>query len=299
MKRSLVAGGVGFVVLALLVVLSAAGGRGGRRTTGDVVRTSSPVHPAAGRRAPGALDRARALASEINRAQSRIDDPASSNGELAAAGLLEELATGSVARESPRARHATLALLRPRAAATTRTDLTAGAALSTLTVPRRQFPPWRIVQPPSAGTLLRYFQEAQARFGVGWRYLAAIEFIETRFGRIRGSSPAGAQGPMQFLPATWARYGRGGIDNQRDAILAAARFLVANGAPGDMGTALYHYNNSTAYVAAVQDYVERIRAEPRAYDGYYNWQVLYARARRTFILPVGYPRVRPERVHYP
>jgi membrane-bound lytic murein transglycosylase B len=171
--------------------------------------------------------------------------------------------------------------------------------LSRLTPPEKRFPPWRILQPPGPGTLLGYFHQAQARFGVRWQYLAAIEFIETRFGRIRGPSSAGAQGPMQFLPATWARYGSGNINNQRDAIMAAARFLVANGAPGDMATALYHYNNSTDYVAAVQDYAGRMRADPRAYDGYYNWQVLYARVGVLFILPVGYPRVRPEPVRYP
>lgn len=179
-----------------------------------------------------------------------------------------------------------------------RTDLAASARLSHLTVAKERFPPWRIVQPPPADTLLGYFREAQSRFGVRWQYLAAIEFIETRFGRISGPSSAGAQGPMQFLPGTWARYGRGNINNQRDAILAAARYLVANGAPREMATALYHYNHSTDYVAAVQDYVGRIRADPRAYDGYYDWQVLYARRGGVFILPIGYPRARPEPVHY-
>lgn len=130
-------------------------------------------------------------------------------------------------------------------------------------------------------------------------YLAAIDFIETRFGRVQGPSAAGARGPMQFVPGTWARYGRGNIDNQRDAIIAAARYLSANGAHGDMAAALYHYNNSTDYVAAVQDYARRMRADPRAYDGYYNWQVLYAKVGGLFILPVGYPRVRSEPVHNP
>jgi hypothetical protein len=243
--------------------------------------------------------RARELAADINGAQEVIDDRASPSGDLADAALLEQLATGAIARQTPRARRLTLSLLRPRAAATIRTDLAASAALSRLTVPRKRFPPWRIAQPPAPGILLSYFREAQSRSGIGWEYLAAIEFIETRFGRVHGRSSAGAQGPMQFLPATWGRYGGGSIDNQRDAIIAAARYLVANGAPADMATALYHYNNSADYVAAVQAYAGRMRVDPRAYAGYYNWQVLYARVGGLFILPVGYPRVRPESVHYP
>jgi membrane-bound lytic murein transglycosylase B len=302
MKPSFVAGGVVGVVIAVLVVLFAVSGgqnRGGRDPFGDAVRASAAarVQPAQAPVSPPVGPRQ--LAGDINRAQQVIDDPASPSGDLANAGLLEQLATGALGRETPVARRTALALLTPQAAATMRTDLAARADLSGLTTPRKQFPPWRIAQPPSAGTLLGYFRAAQSQFGVGWQYLAAIEFIETRFGRVHGPSTAGAQGPMQFLPATWAGYGTGNIDNQRDAIVAAARYLVANGAPGDMAAALYHYNNSTDYVAAVQDYAARMRADPRAYDGYYNWEVLYARVGGVFVLPVGYPRVRPEPVHYP
>jgi soluble lytic murein transglycosylase-like protein len=159
--------------------------------------------------------------------------------------------------------------------------------------PRTAFPPWRIIAPPGSEDLLGYFKAAQAQFGVPWEYLAAIEFVETRFGRVHGLSTAGAQGPMQFLPATLARYGRGDVNNPRDAIFAAARYLVANRAPAAMATALYRYNPSGDYVSAITDYAMRMRAESRAYYGYYWWQVLYARRGRTFILPVGYPRVRP------
>jgi hypothetical protein len=66
-----------------------------------------------------------------------------------------------------------------------------------------------------------------------------------------------------------------------------------------MAGALYHYDNSLDYVRAVNDYALRMIARPRAYYGYYQWQVLYARPGGTVVLPVGYPRVRPVRVVYP
>jgi hypothetical protein len=236
------------------------------------------------------------LAAEIDRAQKILDDPASTSRELARAALLEQLTTASLAEERASSRRATIARLDRQAAATMRTNLAAAAALSSLVLPRNRLPSWRIVPPPGPGTLLRYFRSAQSRFGVAWQYLAAIEFIETRFGRVQGLSSAGAQGPMQFLAGTWARYGRGNIDDQRDAILGAARYLVANGAPAKMPDALYSYNNSRDYVTAIQDYARRMRSDPRAYYGYYNWQVIYAHLGGDVILPVGYPKVRPVRV---
>ena len=178
------------------------------------------------------------------------------------------------------------------ARASVRTDLAAAAALAGLGEHRTRLPPWRIIAPPPAPTLLALFRTAQARFGVPWPYLAAIELVETRFGRIRGPSSAGAQGPMQFLPATWARYGHGSIDNPRAAILAAARLLAANGAPADMAGALRHYNDSQGYVIAVTDYARHMARDPRAYYGYETWQVIYTYDHRTVIMPVGFPATR-------
>jgi hypothetical protein len=150
-------------------------------------------------------------------------------------------------------------------------------------------PDWRIAPPLPAEQLRAYYGEAEAASGIPWAYFASIHLVETRLGRIRGTSSAGAQGPMQFLPATWQRYGQGDINDNRDAILAAARLLQANGAPGDMNRALFRYNNSTRYVDAVQSYAQLMLADERAFLGYYEWQVYYSSARGTFLLPEGYP----------
>lgn len=131
------------------------------------------------------------------------------------------------------------------------------------------------VQPPEpAGVLLGYFRQAERRFGVSWEVLAAVNYIESKFGRVKSASYAGAQGPMQFIPSTWQRYGMGGdIHDPHDAIMGAANYLHASGAPADNRTALYHYNPSWAYVDAILRYAGRMEKDPRAYYAFYNWQV--------------------------
>lgn len=246
---------------------------------------------------PGKLpgDRAQ-FVSYLDLAQQVIDAPSSSSPELASAGRYEQLAAAALIAQPPRVRRQVVAGLARGAAASIRGDVAAATDLHRLVPPRRSLPPWKIVAPPPPAALLSYFRQAQARFGVGWEYLAAIEFIETKFGRVAGLSSAGAAGPMQFLPATWARYGQGDVHNPRDAIFGAARYLAASGAPAHMAAALYHYNPSGDYVAAVEAYAARMRADHRAYYGYYYWQVIYAQRGGRLILPVGYPRVRPVRL---
>ncbi|MGH9279807.1 MAG: N-acetylmuramoyl-L-alanine amidase-like domain-containing protein, partial [Acidimicrobiales bacterium] len=156
-------------------------------------------------------------------------------------------------------------------------NLLAGTELSRLASSEpRDLPNWKIVAPPPPAALRAEYRAAESATGVGWQYLAAIHLVESRMGRIRGDSSAGAQGPMQFLPSTWDAYGGGGdINSYHDAILAAARLLKANGAPGDMNNALFRYNPSQRYVRAITAYADQMKSDERAYLAYYHWQVYY------------------------
>ena len=77
-----------------------------------------------------------------------------------------------------------------------------------LGAPPTALPDWTIrTPPPPPAVLVGYYREAEARSGIPWVYLAAVHFVESRMGRIHGNSPAGAQGPMQFLASTWETFG--------------------------------------------------------------------------------------------
>lgn len=155
-----------------------------------------------------------------------------------------------------------------------RSNVAASRALFRHQTPVDSAEGFRTGRPEPAGALLEWFAEAEGRFGVDRELLAAVMLIETRFGRIVSRSSAGATGPMQFIPSTWAAYGMGGdVRDERDAILGAANYLRASGAPGDERRALYAYNPVEAYVDAVSAYAEVMRRDPDAYFAYYNWQV--------------------------
>jgi hypothetical protein len=127
--------------------------------------------------------------------------------------------------------------------------------------------------PDPLGNLLRYYHRAQSRFAVSWRILAAINFVESSFGRVRSHSVAGAQGPMQFIPATWRAYGLGGdVEDPRDAILGAANLLRHDGAPADYSRALSAYNPSPLYVDAVQRYARLMARDRDALYLLYGWR---------------------------
>jgi Transglycosylase SLT domain len=152
-----------------------------------------------------------------------------------------------------------------------------------------RLPPWRIQAPPPARMLLAAYHEAQRRYGVDWAHLAAINLVESAFGRVHGLSTAGARGPMQFIPATWRAYGAGGdVDDPHDAVLGAARLLAANGFARTPLLALRHYNDSAAYARAVTLLAGVIRREPRQFLAFYHWRVFYLTARGSVLLPIGY-----------
>jgi membrane-bound lytic murein transglycosylase B len=128
-----------------------------------------------------------------------------------------------------------------------------------------------------ASTILSFYREAQQRFRVRWELLAAINFVESDFGRARTTAKADAQGPMQFEPATWRAYGMGGdVYAEHDAILAAANLLAANGARTNEHAALRHYNRSPIYWGAVLHLAHRMATVSTAFREYYAWR-LYLR----------------------
>jgi membrane-bound lytic murein transglycosylase B len=135
------------------------------------------------------------------------------------------------------------------------------------------WPPHKVKtgKPRPLAQLARYYDAAHRRYGVHQHYLAAIHHVESKFGRVRNDSVAGAQGPMQFIPATWDIYGHGDVHDPHDAILAAANLLEDNGAPGDYRRALHAYNPSRLYVDAVQRYARLIKHDSYAVYFLYCW----------------------------
>lgn len=104
------------------------------------------------------------------------------------------------------------------------------------------------------------YREAEGKYGIPWQVLSVIHEMESgRSGDTYLTSYAGATGPMQFLPSTFAIYGIDGngdgiasINNTQDAIYSAANYLAASGGTsGNLVGALYHYNHDYWYVNTV------------------------------------------------
>lgn len=117
--------------------------------------------------------------------------------------------------------------------------------------------------------LLPIYQAAGVEYGVRWEILAAINEIETDYGRNLSISSAGAMGWMQFMPGTWESYGvdanHDGVkdpNNPVDAIFAAARYLKASGAGTNIGKAIFAYNRADWYVADVLKRAKALAALP-------------------------------------
>jgi hypothetical protein len=130
-------------------------------------------------------------------------------------------------------------------------------------------------RPPAHRSLsyAQIYRRVGREYGLAWYMLEAVGTVESQNGTARmagvesGANVAGAQGPAQFLPSTWARYGvdadaHGSIDpyDPADAITAMAAYLKASGAPQDWPQALYAYNHSWAYVEAVMSAADRLQA---------------------------------------
>ena len=164
----------------------------------------------------------------------------------------------------------------------------AGEGLRSLTPPKSSLPRWRIARAPAPGVLRVALTTAGRPEGIDWRVLAGVMLVETRMGRIRGASDAGALGPFQFLPATWRAYGRGDIESYADSARAAARYLRASGAAANLDGALFAYNHDTRYVRAVRTYAELMQAHPWLYRGLYEWRVLYRMRSGTVALAEGF-----------
>ena len=119
------------------------------------------------------------------------------------------------------------------------------------------------------GNYLKLYESAAKSRGIDWAVLAAIGKVETDHGRYGGTcatSYAGANGPMQFMPATWEQYGVDGdgdgsadVCNPADAIPAAADYLVASGAPENYQAAIYAYNHADWYVEKVLNQADAYR----------------------------------------
>ncbi|MGH2981589.1 MAG: lytic murein transglycosylase [Solirubrobacterales bacterium] len=128
--------------------------------------------------------------------------------------------------------------------------------------------------PTHIEVLMPAYRTAKRRFGVHFRILAAVNHVESAFGRARNDSVAGARGPMQFIPSTWAQYGMGGnIHDPRDAILGAANYLDQSGAPGDYRAALHAYNPSGLYVDTVLRYARLIGRDRDSFYLLYSWPI--------------------------
>jgi hypothetical protein len=188
------------------------------------------------------------------------------------AALAEQLVELRLA-DDPRLARAVIRLLPARLARDVTDDVLAHRELASLK-PSRPGPPIRLGPALAAARLRAYYAEAQRRSGVAWQVLAAVNFVESDFGRLREASASGALGPMQFMRSTWAAYGRGDVHDPHAAILGAARFLRAAGAASDERAALHRYNPSAAYVDAVERYAGRIRRDPTAFLVFYARRIV-------------------------
>ena len=261
---------------------------GALAVAGCADRATEPVCPPA---AEPAL-----VTCQLAGAQGTIDNPRAETEQLAAAARISEQAYRRLGQH-PEWDGAVLAALTPPTREQTRLAVDAYRQLASMDgPPSPTLPAWRVVDPLPADALRELYGQAQRRFGVDWTVLAGINLVETRMGRIVGNSSAGAQGPMQFMPATWAAYGLGGnVWDNHDAIMGAAHYLAVNGAadPAKLDHAIGRYNHDQHYVRAVRDYAGMLAADPRVLLNLHAWPVVYRSAVGLVTLPTGYSESQP------
>jgi hypothetical protein len=138
------------------------------------------------------------------------------------------------------------------------TQATPGFTVTPSLTPTTSVPNFFIEQFQIPPFLLPIYQAAGTQFDIPWQVLAAINEIETDYGRNLSVSSAGALGWMQFMPSSWEQYGmdanRDGVKdpyNPVDAIFAAARYLRAAGGDKDIDKAIFAYNHADWYVQSV------------------------------------------------
>jgi membrane-bound lytic murein transglycosylase B len=249
-------------------------------TTPFDVSTLRPPAPAGD---PGSL------AAQVVAAETTLRDATAGQEAVAQAALAQQVAYRQLGLH-PEWEAAVLAALPPALQSGATRQAAARRQFGAMRIPRSAHPPaWRIIPPAPLAELQADYEAAGAATGVPWQYLAAVHLVETATGRIEATSTAGAQGPMQFLPATWAAYGAGGdIHDTRDAIFAAARYLAANGGATDIRPALWRYNHSDHYVEGVVLYGDLIAEHPLALRAFYHWGVWYRTTTGDVYLPVGW-----------
>lgn len=236
------------------------------------------------------------LGRQLVAAEQALRTPRMSQSRLLAAARIAQVAYSRIGRHPDW--DATVLALMPRVLrATVAANVRARRELVAIKspAPKDLLPAWRIEAPAPAAELLAWYHAAGAQFGLGWQYLASINLIETTFGKVHGLSASGAQGPMQFLPETWARYGAGGeVTDPRDAIFGAARYLADRGfARGDVDGALHAYNPTLHYANAVKAIASVLVADPRSFGGYYRWDVYYPTSSGVLLLPRGFSEGHP------
>ena len=226
-------------------------------TTAPATTTTTAAPPVATPVAPKAAADPVGLAEQITTAETALRDPATTPEGVAAAAWLQQVAYRMLG-DHPEWDPDVLARIPAELHESVKRNALARREFRGMaTKISDTLPPWQIVAPIPAADLRAHYAEAEAMFGVPWQYLAAINLVETGMGRINGLSVAGAQGPMQFMPATWEAFGAGGdVQQPRDADPRRRPLpRPQRHAPRATSKAsLFNYNHHNNYVRGVMDY---------------------------------------------